>query len=132
MSERIQKELALLRVSYPEARYEENGQWICIHEYPIPQDHSWNRESTDVCFQVPQGYPASPPYGFLVPSGIRCEDQIPESYTEPPQNKPPFPGDWGFFSWSHNGSWSPKGDLVSGSNLADFVRTFKDRFLQGR
>jgi hypothetical protein len=132
MSERIKEELELLRRSYSNVEYIEAGQWVRIRDYPIPAGLSWNRQTTDVCFQIPPGYPGAPPYGFYVPSGIKFDNNTPESYTEPAQNKPPFEGTWGIFSWSYDSHWLPKAELRAGSNLLNFVRTFKDRFLGGK
>jgi hypothetical protein len=132
MNERIEAELELLRHSYSEVEYVEAGQWVKIKGYPIPQSLSWNRQATDICFQIPAGYPGTPPYGFYVEAGIRHNGNPPNSYQEPAQNSPPFQGVWGLFSWSIDSSWLPKADLRTGSNLLNFVRTFKDRFLEGK
>jgi len=132
MSERIKEELELLHQNYSNIEYIEAGQWVRIRDYPIPAGLPWNRQVTDVCFQIPPGYPGAPPYGFYVPAGIMFDGSLPNSYTEPAQNKPPFEGMWGMFSWSVDSAWLPKADLRAGSNLLNFVRTFKDRFLEGR
>lgn len=132
MDDRIKNELALLRKCYSEKLlYLEEGQWVLIEGYPVPPNLRWNRQETSICFQIPAGYPGTPPYGFYVPSGIQYEDSLPNNYKEPADNRPPFPGEWGLFSWSEEG-WRPGAEVETGSNLLNYVRTFKERFLEGR
>jgi len=130
--ERIEKELILLRQYYSDIVYVEEGQWIFFPDYPIPSGLGWNRDKTNVCFQIPLTYPGGPPYGFYIPTGLQYNNQMPNSYKEPSDNKPPFDGIWGFLSWTQNGGWRPTTDLSTGSNLLNYVKTFKDRFLDGR
>lgn len=132
MNSRIEKELEILSSFYPKVTFIENGQWVLIEDYPIPLGLSWNRQQTNICFQIPLAYPGTPPYGFYVPVGILYEGSPPKNgYRESPDNKPPFPGTWGFFSWQHDTGWRATSDPQTGSNLLNFVRTFKDRFLEG-
>lgn len=133
MDGRIEKEVEILRSFYPKVTYIESGQWVLIEDYPIPPGLLWNREKTSVCFQIPAAYPGAPPYGFYVPSSILYEGKRPSNYQEPSHNKPLFPPDiWGLFSWTQESGWRATGDPHSGSNLLGFVRTFKDRFQEGR
>jgi hypothetical protein len=126
---RIQEELALLRAHFSQVDYEEQGQWVKIHDYPLPI--GWNRSVTDIVSQIPPAYPGAHPYGFYVPTGIRFQDCEPKNYKDTADNKPPFEGSWGFFSWSPEDPWRPTTDLVSGSNLLNVVRTFADRLREG-
>ncbi len=130
MDDRIEQELDLLRRHYSEVHYLEEGYWVLIQDYQIPPGPAWNCQASDIIFQIPSGYPGTPPYGFYVPSGISCDGRAPESYKEPAENKPPWPGEWGFFSWQHDG-WRPSADLLSGSNLVNLVRSFSRRFEEG-
>ena len=132
MNNRIEEELTLLRTFYTKVTYIKDGQWVFIEDYPIPAGLPWNRQKTNVCFQIPTAYPGTPPYGFYVPSGILCDDKSPNNYQDPANNKPPFPGEWGFFSWTQESGWYATDDPRSGSNLLSFVRTFRDRFIEGR
>jgi hypothetical protein len=130
MQERIAQELELLRRYYPSAEYIETGHWVRILGYPLTGN--WNRTETDAVFQIPVGYPGTPPYGFYVPSGLRVNSGLPGSYAEPSGGQPPFPGAWGMFSWSPSeGEWRPTANLSTGSNLANWVRGFADRFKEG-
>jgi len=132
VNDRIEKELTILRTFYPKVTYIKEGQWILIEDYSIPPGLLWNREKTNVCFQILVGYPGTPPYGFFVPSGILYDGKSPKNYQESPNNKPPFPSEaWGFFSWAHDSDWKATDNPHSGSNLLSFARSFKDRFSQG-
>lgn len=131
MIERINQELELLRLYFPEVEYVEAGQWVLIRKYPTPDRHSWDPKNPDVCFQIPIGYPGTPPDWFHVTAGITCNGQKPGSYTEPANHTPPFPGKWGSFSWHMELNWRPTADINSGSNLLNFARTFTDRFQEG-
>lgn len=132
MNNRIEKELALLRSFYNKVTYTEEGRWVLIEDYQLTHELPWNRQKTNICFQIPVAYPGAPPYGFYVPSGILHENKVPKSYQEPAKNKPPFPPErWGFFSWAKKSEWKPTDDPQTGSNLLNFVISFKDRFLEG-
>ena len=132
MTDRISQELALLRSHYQEVEYFEEGQWVMIRNYLVPSELQWNKEKVDVCFQIPTGYPGCPPYGFYVPSNLLFEDSPPKNnYNLNPPVRPPFEHTWGFFSWINDSTWRATADLVSCSNLTNFVRTFADRLKQG-
>ncbi len=128
MTERIEQELKLLRNEFPDLEYLEEGRWVYIPSYPLPQD-IWNRKETELCFQIPEGYPGQPPYGFYVPDGL-----LVKATNRPPDNcvpaQAPFPGSWLKFSWAPD-NWRPTADVASGSNLWNFVRSFRNRLLEG-
>lgn len=132
MEERIKKELELLLQRYPDLEYKEEGQWIRIPSYPLPE--GWNRSSTDVAFQIPvAGYPGVPPYGIYTPTGLLFKQTKPDNYTEPAPTQLPFPGTWGIFSWRpDDGQWRATADLMTGSNLLNWVTGFADRFREGK
>ncbi len=131
MEERIEQELALLRSRFPDLEYKEEGRWVRIPSYPVPE--GWNRSATGVAFQIPPGHPGSPPYGIYVPGGLMFKGERPNNYTEPASNQPPFGGTWGVFSWApQDGQWRATADLVTGSNLLNWVLGFADRFREGR
>jgi hypothetical protein len=128
--ERILEELELLRRYYSRFEYVEVGHWIKIPGFPLPCN--WNRSETDVAFQIPTGYPGTPPYGFYVLAGIRVNSVVPGSYAEPAGSQPPFPGVWGMFSWAPaDGEWRPTANLSSGSNLSNWARGLTNRFREG-
>lgn len=130
MQERIKEELALIRWRYPDAEYQEEGQWVRIPSYLLPD--GWSRSSTEVALQIPSGYPGTPPYGIYVPEGLLFKGAAPKTYTEPAGNRPPFPGVWGVFSWAPENGWRATADLRKGSNLLNWVTGFADRFREGQ
>lgn len=131
MTERIEQEIKLLKQEYPDLEFKDEGMWVRIPKYPLPKN-IWNRDFTQICFQIPAGYPGNPPYGFFVEAGVVLKDtnEKPANYEEPLQT--PFEGNWGKFSWQHNGSWCATSDLKSGSNLLNFVRSFRNRLKEGK
>ena len=37
MQERIKEELSLIRHSFPDVVYREEGRWVCVSSYPLPE-----------------------------------------------------------------------------------------------
>lgn len=128
MEERVQIEIGMLRTRYPDLKISQDERWICIPSYSLPV--GWKLSSADVAFQIPVGYPGTPPYGIYVPIGLFFQEKRPKNYTEPAPSQPPFAGTWGIFSWQP-GQWLPKVDPISGSNLLNWVIGFADRFREG-
>jgi len=130
MPPRLAKEMELLKRAYPGLRHD-GGNWFLVPDYPLP--NGWSRAKTDVAFQVPPGYPATPPYGIYVPAGLRFRDAMPSNYQEPAGNAPAFPGTWGVFSWAPgDGEWQvPSLDIIGRASLLCFVRGFAARFSEG-
>lgn len=131
MGDRIDEELNLLRMYYANLEHNEERRWVLIHDYPLPVDMPWNKKAIDVCFFIPNGYPGTSPYGIYV-TDLRYDNHPPDNYNPSPENKPPFPGNWGLISWTPADQWKPTADIRKGSNLLNFVRSFKDRFEEGR
>ena len=130
MQARIEQELDLLRRHFPKLEYVKEGHWIKIPSYSMPPD--WNRPTADVVFQIPIGYPGTPPYGFYMEIGVLFKGQRPNNYTEPAGTQPPLDGKWGMFSWApQDGEWRATADLSSGCNLLNWVLGFADRFREG-
>jgi len=131
MTERVNNELELLKSKYPDLVFIEEGMWVKILNYPVPP--GWNREKTDIVFQIPVQYPGSNPYAFFVLSGMQYNGTKPvNNYTEPSDVKPAFDGNWGKFSWlPDDGEWRPTADIHSGSNLYNWVEGFRIRFKEG-
>jgi len=131
MDKRIGAELDLLRKDHPDLEYREDGRWVRIPGYALPQ--GWSRSETDVAFQIKVDYPGTPPYGFFVSAGLTFRNERPGGYNEPGSPQPPFDGTWGMFSWQQEpNAWRPTGDVATGSNLRNFVRSFADRFAAGK
>lgn len=133
MRDRIEHELALLRERYPQLEYRAEGRWVRVPSYPLPP--GWNRETTDVAFEIPVAYPGTAPYGLYVPAGLTFNNQRPDNYNEPASTQPPFGGNWGVFSWSTpDRTWraTAEPDPVRGYSLRSWVDGFADRFKEGK
>lgn len=127
--DRIEVELGLLRKDHPDLEYKDR--WVRIPRFKLPVG-IWNADSVELCFEIPAGYPGQAPYGFYVRpeillKGPNGQAAVPGAYASGQQTV--FGPGWGKFSWQHDG-WRPTADLVSGSNLAGFVRTALDRLME--
>ena len=129
MEKRIEQELSLLRRHHANLIYVAEGRWVKLPSYSMPP--GWNRATTDVVFQFPNGYPTAPPYGIYVPSGLTFKEQNPNNYSDPAGTQPPFSGSWAVFSWAPQDPWFATGDLTTGSNMLNWVLGFKERFAEG-
>jgi len=130
MQERIDQELILLRNRWPNLEYVKEGQWIRIPSHALPE--GWNPSVIDVAFTIPVQYPGTPPYGIYAPAGLTYKGQQPDNYVVAPQ-QPPFGGTWWIFSWQPEPSqWRPTGNIVSGSNMVNWVIGFAERFRAGK
>jgi Prokaryotic E2 family E len=129
MTERLEKELALLRAVFPDSEFHDvEGGWFHIQHYTV-QFGGWTQSEVAVCFHVPDGYPGVNPYAFWVSPPLRLAgtNRRPvNDYLEP--SRTPFPGIWGKFSWTPVDPWCPGAEPGSGSNLLNFVLSFRDRF----
>lgn len=131
MEDRIEAELRLLASRYPEIEYRPEGQWVKVPLQALPA--GWQPEVLDVSFQIPTGFPGTPPYGIYVPVGITFCGNRPDNYAEPAPSQPPFGGAWGILSWTpEEGVWQPKIDVATGSNLLNWVIGFSQRFKEGK
>ena len=116
-----------MRRHWPHLDYRPDCRWLRIADYPLPD--GWSQNRIEVAFQIPIGYPETPPYGICVPAGLTFRGARPNNYTEPASV--PFPGTWGVFSWTPE-SWHPTADLVTGANLLNWVLSFSVRFREGQ
>ena len=79
MQKRIEEELELIRQRFPDVEYQEEERWVRVSSYSLPG--GWNRETTDVAFQISPGHPGAPPYGIYVPAGLRYQERNPTTTT---------------------------------------------------
>ena len=131
MSERISKEIELLRTHFPNLDYVEAGMWIRIPKIKLPD--GWGLTEIPIAFQFPpNGYPQSPFYGFYVPTGLRFNGTMPTNFTDPAPGQPPFGGTtWAFFSGNPE-LWSPQIEIEQGTNAYTWVQSIADRFREGQ
>jgi len=132
MDERLEQELTLLRKYFEDTAIDDKFRWIKIPNYNLPTGIGWNRETIDVCLEVKPGFPGASPYGIYVPSDLRFNGLEPKDWQSSANNCPSFPGKWGMLSWTPVDPWLPGSDITTGSNLLNFVLSFKDRFLAGQ
>lgn len=129
MEDRIRKEIQLLRTRYEEVEYRPEGRWVRL--WPVPTAPGWTVDPLPAAFQIPTGYPGTPPYGFYVPSGLTFNGKAPQNCQPSPSSPPPFQGGWMMLSWTHQQGWHATSDLVTGSNLLNWALSFSDRFEEG-
>jgi hypothetical protein len=129
VNERIEAELALLRLHYDTVEHIEAGGLHWFRVAPVRTADHWSAETTPAVFSVTQGYPGAPPYGFYVPADLMFKGAPPAEHPAPHQ--PPFVGTWRFLSWNAEG-WRATADVASGSNLWGWVRGFVQRFREGK
>jgi len=126
---RLERELAGLRKTFDGLVYVNPGQWVLLPAYSFPE--RWSERVAPATFQVPVAYPGTPPYGFYILGSSRYDAKAP-TWQYPAANKPPFEGDWAFFSWSIDGAWvAPTMDAITGCNLRSFVDSFFHRLSEG-
>lgn len=127
MGSRIVEELELLRTRWPELEYREQGRWVLLPRYSLPE--TCVQEEVDIAFQIKAGHPGDAPYAFYVRKPIALKNGGGFNKTTD-ANDPPFSGDWLKFSWRPE-SWQPAADVREGSNLFNWALTFRERLEQG-
>ncbi len=128
MTGRVEEELELLRIAYPNLEYLREGDlhWVRISSYPVPE--GWSHAEVEVAVQIPASA-GQAPYGFRVRPGLQlADDGQPNNYTYPVTT--PWGDDWGQFSWSPI-EWVPKAEIRAGANMLNFVRSIADRLRDG-
>lgn len=129
MNERVAAEVALLQSHFPKAILHNSGRWVLIPEWKMPD--IWSLPLVSICFQIPENYPGQKLYAFYVsPSDSTLKSGQPIQNAQPGVSDPPFGGTWLKFSWELE-TWQPKADPRQGSNLLNFVNTFRNRLEQG-
>jgi len=128
MEARIEAELTLLGRQYTKVDFVEQGRWVMIA--PVLIGVGWSMKEVPIAFQIPPGFPGTPPYGFYVPAGLTYNGHQPQSF-QPQASGVPFSGAWSMFSWGHESGWRATADVVTGSNLFNWARSFALRFAEG-
>lgn len=129
LAARLEEEYRLLLNRYPSAQHRAEGRWFLVPDYVLPE--GWNRDQTDLAFQLPDGYPQTPPYGFYVPSGLRFRGTMPGNFTDPAAASPPLgSGPWAFFSGNPD-IWAPAVAIEEGSNVVTWVTAIGVRLKEG-
>lgn len=126
MIDRVREELDLVRLRFPDLEFREEDFWARLPSYPVPEE--WGRGSTEVAFQVPRDIFAQQPYGFWVRPPLEVPGGgIPTNTSGPVATG--FGEGWQQFSWAPE-VWQPGPEPRLGSNLLDFVRSFRLRLCE--
>ena len=129
MKDRIEAELKLLRLHYDKVEHVERGGLHWFRVETVRTADGWSLDHTPAIFSVTQGYPGAAPYGFYVPADLTFKGGPPAEHPAPHQ--PPFPGTWRFLSWNAE-NWKPTAVVSTGANLWGWVRSFIQRFREGK
>lgn len=123
MNERIHAELELVRSRFPELEFREQDHWARIPRYPLPD--GWGRADAELALQVPQDIFVQQPYGFWLRPPLVTPGGAPPSDSSGPVATG-FGEGWQQFSWAPE-VWQPGAEPRAGTNLLDWVRSFKQR-----
>jgi hypothetical protein len=127
-SPRIEQEFHLLQGAFPGVTYQETSgaHWFCVPSLSLPPPLS--PDQVQVAFSVTPAHPNALPYGFFVQGTVKHGDAVITTRAVP--NQPPFEGSWTFFSWTPE-AWNPGTTAQTGDNLWTWVRSFRNRLMEG-
>ena len=126
MYERVQQEIELLKLKYPELQHGDQLNWVLIPKYPLPD--LYNKSQTQLLWNVPPGYPQTAPDDFFVDGDLRLKNGNPPASFNQGANSSsgpaPIAGNWGWVSWHpEQGKWQPAAEIEKGDNLLTFLRS---------
>lgn len=136
MATRVDDELGLLQGAYPGAGHVEKdgNHWFLLPQYRFPPGwrlHDKEVEAASISFMINAGYPGQQPYAFMVPAGMTFGGVAPTNSTAVPEGQNPFPGKWLQLSWTPDFPWQADSDVLAGSNLLHWARSFAARLREG-
>jgi hypothetical protein len=126
MQEWIEHSLATLRSRWPDLVHVAEGNWIIIKNYLLPI--GWGRQSAEIAFQIPAGFPGERPYAFWVRDGLRLANGDKPSNSEYSSDVP-RDGQWLKFSWELE-NWQPGSVPGEGMGMLHFAHSFKHRLAE--
>ena len=113
----VDAHLQALAIAYP-LSVSEDCRWVVAHNFKLPP--GYNALYTDVLFQIPSGYPCSPPgVGqslVYLPQGLRYQGRVLRDLHE---EVTPSWGKWAWFCYQWI-RWNPRRDDLIG--LLEMVR----------
>jgi len=117
--ERVYQEADLLARQYGVADYDdEDGRWVHVLYFPLPA--GWDRRTTGLLLELPDGYPHVPPEGFYIDRFLRTRSgqQVDHYFEERGHYNPYADKGWGWFCIHlERGAWRPTADVLGGDNL---------------
>lgn len=115
----FEQQFEILKASYPEATYQDVAGVFLITIPGIALSEGWSRDTVDVKFAAPAGYPFSQPDCFWTTPGLTLASGA------NPQNSAATPSPDGtpqhWFSW-HVTQWLPNSDT-----LLTYLRVIENR-----
>lgn len=116
-----EKQLALLRQSFPKMEHLPAENWCRLSSFTVPP--GWSASTVELCFRITESE-AIAPYGFWVrPALLLAGGTMPQNCTMGVQTG--FGEGWAQFSWAPV-DWRPTAS-GGGDNILHFVRSFSDR-----
>lgn len=121
MTERIKREIALVKSVYGDVEVDADLRWFVIRRWPLVA--GWNKQSTRLLVLIPSGYPITAPDNFFTEPDLAVQGGgAPGSTSGPVQhaNQP-----WLQFSYHfvEAGEWQPD----KGDNLLTFLEGIAKR-----
>ncbi len=126
MSQRLEAELALVRTAFPDLEFLADGLWARVPAYPMPE--GWGLEHAEIAFQFRRDSIAEEPYGFWVRPPLTLPGGGTPTNTSGPVATG-FGDNFQQFSWAPEG-WAPAVDLRCGTNMLNWVRSFRKRLAE--
>jgi hypothetical protein len=120
----VQRHFETLEADHPNASLAGNQDGTFTVRVPgIPLPPGWNRQTVDIAFVVPTGYPlANPDCFWAEPDLALASGGAPKNTGQ--SATPGSPPNWLWFSW-HPGMWDP-----NGSDLGTYLRLVRRRLAQ--
>ena len=116
---RVYREALLLARQFGVVDYdEEDGQWVRIPDFPLPE--GWGQPVTELLLVLPAGYPHVPPNGFFIDRRLRIQmgHRIDHYFEERSEYNPLAGKGWAWFCIHlDRHAWRPTADVLRGDNL---------------
>jgi len=114
MTERIKREVALVKSVYGEVEVDADLRWLVIRRWPLAA--GWNKQHTRLLVLIPPGYPITAPDNFFTELDLAVKgDGTPGSTSGPVQHAGQA---WLQFSYHlEGGEWQPE----HGHNFLTFL-----------
>jgi len=121
MNELIARQFATLQASYPSSAIVEKGDGsyhLILKEIPLPE--GWTKQSVEIRFIIPVGYPMARPDCFWTDLDLRLANSA-MPVNANPSPMPPDNVTYLWFSW-HLQTWNPNSD-----SLVTYVNVIRRR-----